>query len=222
MAQLPVSNRTLAHERPWLLTALVAAVAYYFLADSQIGGAYLILLKGAGAAALAAYCWWRAQGVSGFLIGLVMALSAVGDMGIELDFLIGGAAFFAAHVAAIALYLRHPRPSPVASQKLAGLALLVLTPVISWFLTFDWSVVLYAVSLGGMAAAAWWSAFPRYRVGLGAVLFVISDLLIFARMGPLQLEQLGDLLVWPIYFAGQFLIATGVVQTLRHPGFTAD
>ena len=215
MARLPVSTRTLAHERPWLLVALVGAVAYYFLSDNQIGGVYLILLKGVGVAALAIYCWRRAKGASGALIGSVMALSAIGDMGIELDFLIGGAAFFAAHVAAIALYLRHPRPDPVASQKLAGGALLLLTPIIAFLLTSDWTVAVYAVSLGGMAAAAWWSAFPRYRVGFGAVLFVISDLLIFARMGPLQLEGIADLLVWPIYFSGQFLIATGVVQTLR-------
>lgn len=215
MARLPVSTRTLAHERPWLLVALIGAVAYYFLSDNQIGGLYLILLKGVGAAALAIYCWRRASGTDGLLIGMVMALSSVGDMGIELDFLIGGAAFFAAHVAAIALYLRHPRSNPTPSQKLAGGALLLLTPAISYLLTLDWSVTLYALALGGMAAAAWWSAFPRYRVGLGAVLFVISDLLIFARMGPLQWQELGDLLVWPVYFTGQFLIATGVVQTLR-------
>ena len=67
-----------------------------------------------------------------------------------------------------------------------------------------------------MAAAAW--SRLRYRVGLGAVLFVISDLLIFARMGPLQWEEIGDLLIWPTYFAGQFLIATGVVQTMRARG----
>ena len=215
MARLPVSTRTLAHERPWLLVALIGAVAYYVLSDNQIGGLYLILLKGTGAAALAIYCWRRASGTDGLLIGMVMALSSGGDMGIELDFLIGGAAFFAAHVAAIALYLRHPRPHPTPSQKLTGGALLLFTPAVSYLLTLDWPVTLYALALGGMAAAAWWSAFPRYRVGLGAVLFVISDLLIFARMGPLQWHALGDLLVWPVYFSGQFLIATGVVQTLR-------
>lgn len=220
MAPPPVSNRTLAHERPWLLVALIGAMAYYFLADNQIGGTYLILLKGVGASALAIYCWRRAKGTSALLIALVMVLSAIGDMGLELDFMVGGAAFFAAHVAAITLYLRHPRPKLSLSQKLAGFALLVLTPIISWLLTFDWSVALYAVSLGGMAAAAWWSAFPRYRVGLGAVLFVASDLLIFTAIGTLQLSELADLLVWPLYFAGQILIATGVVQTLRGRSFT--
>ena len=215
MARAPVSTKTLAHERPWLLAALAAAVAWYFLWNNEIGGLWLILLKGAGCAALAAYCFRHALGSDGWLIGATMAFSSLGDMGIELDFVLGGAAFFCAHVAAIALYLRHPRAEPTSSQKLAGGALLLLTPLASWFLSQNWQVALYAVALGGMAAAAWWSAFPRYRVGLGAVMFVASDLLIFAREGPMQLGWPADALVWPLYFGGQFLIATGVVQTLR-------
>ena len=67
-----------------------------------------------------------------------------------------------------------------------------------------------------MASTAWMSHFPRYRVGIGAVLFVVSDWLIFSRMGPFDLGVLPHYLIWPLYFAGQFMIATGVVQTLRH------
>jgi hypothetical protein len=66
-----------------------------------------------------------------------------------------------------------------------------------------------------MAAAAWLSRFPRYRVGTGAVLFVISDWLIFSRMGRFDLGLLPDLLIWPTYYAGQVMIATGIVQCLR-------
>jgi len=65
-----------------------------------------------------------------------------------------------------------------------------------------------------MAALAWTSRFPRYRVGLGAVLFVVSDLLIFSRFGPLAGSGVPDLMVWPTYFAAQALIAWGVVQVL--------
>ncbi len=67
-----------------------------------------------------------------------------------------------------------------------------------------------------MAAAAWISRFPRYRVGIGAVMFAASDLLIFAREAGAMPADLADLLIWPLYFAGQFLIATGVVQTIRN------
>jgi hypothetical protein len=47
------------------------------------------------------------------------------------------------------------------------------------------------------------------------VLFVISDLLIFSRMGPLAGSAIPDLLVWPTYFGGQALIATAGVKALR-------
>jgi uncharacterized membrane protein YhhN len=73
----------------------------------------------------------------------------------------------------------------------------------------------YALGLGAMAAAAWTSSFPRYRVGIGAVLFVASDLLIFARLGPMADSPIPDLLIWPLYYFGQFLICTGVIGELR-------
>ena len=78
-----------------------------------------------------------------------------------------------------------------------------------------WPVALYALALGGMAAAAWASNFPRRMVGAGGVLFVISDLLIFSEMGPLSDSVLPGYLIWPIYYAGMFLITVGVVTTLR-------
>ena len=74
----------------------------------------------------------------------------------------------------------------------------------------------YSLFLAVMAAMAWTSNFPRYRVGTGALLFVVSDLLIFARLGPLENSVLPDWLVWPLYYFGQFLICTGVIQSLRH------
>ena len=47
------------------------------------------------------------------------------------------------------------------------------------------------------------------------MLFVVSDWLIFARLGPIDLAPLPDLLIWPLYYAGQVMIATGIVQCLR-------
>jgi len=76
-------------------------------------------------------------------------------------------------------------------------------------------VALYGLTLGGMASCAWMSAFPRYRVGIGAVLLLSSDLLVIGGLGPLMGQQLPDVLAWPIYYVGQLLITVGVVQTLR-------
>ena len=123
-------------------------------------------------------------------------------------------AFLIGHLIAIRLYWQHRRSNPTGSQKAAALALLVLTPLVSFQLGGA-MVALYALGLGGMAATAWLSSFTRYRVGIGAVMFVASDLLIFARMGVLADSALPGLLSWPLYYFGQCLICTGVVGELR-------
>mgnify|MGYP001766637632 CR=1 FL=1 len=213
-------KRALSEKRPWLLASLAAAIAYYLLRDNPIPEPFLILLKGAGVGALAIYALLRHAGADSRLLALAMALSALGDMAIELWLEAGGALFFFAHLAAIALYLRHRRAALTPSQKIAAAALLVLTPVIAWLLPADRelapAIAVYALILGGMACAAWSSAFNRYRVGLGAVLFVVSDLLIFARLGTLAHSGVPDTLIWPIYYLAQLLICTGVIASLRH------
>lgn len=209
-------KRALVEHRPWLLASLAAGISFYFLRDSALGGIWLILLKGAGVAALAAYAFHRASGQAALLIGIALALSAAGDMAIEIAMEAGGLAFFLSHLVAMSLYLRFPRHQTTGSQKALAVVLLIGTPLISWFLSDSWQVALYGLALGGMASTAWMSRFPRYRVGFGAVLFVVSDWLIFSRLGTVDLGVLPDLLIWPFYYGGQFLIATGVVQTLRH------
>jgi uncharacterized membrane protein YhhN len=46
------------------------------------------------------------------------------------------------------------------------------------------------------------------------LLFAASDLLIFARSGPLAGVAWAGFAVWPLYFAGQSMICVGVVRTL--------
>ena len=215
-----MAKQALIEQRPWLLASIVAATAYFFLKDNPIGeGTWGILLKGAGVALLALYALLRVphdrRGIDGALLVLALALAALGDMTIELYFTASGALFAAAHCVAVALYLRnrHPRPSPV--QKLTGVGLLIGTPLVSFLLSGQAQIALYAGFLGAMAAAAWMSHYPRYRVGTGAVLFVVSDWLIFSRMGAYDQAPLPDLLIWPLYYAGQVMIATGIVQCLR-------
>ena len=212
-------KRALIDRRPWLLASLAFAISYYFVRDGAVPGAYLIVLKGAGVALLAVYALLRAPGADGKLLAAVMAFGAAGDMAIELSLQAGAAFFFVGHLIALALYLRHRRPRLAQSQKSAAAALLLATPLVAFFFPADRSaalaVALYALALGGMAAAAWSSAFPRYRVGFGAALFVASDLLIFARMGPLADSAVPDLLIWPLYYLGQFLICVGAVSRLR-------
>lgn len=215
-----MAKRALIEQRPWLLASIAAATAFYFLRDNPVGeGTWGILAKGASVGLLAIYALVRVphdrRGTDGAILVLALALAAVGDMAIELDFMTGGAFFAAAHCTSVVLYLRnrHSRPSPV--QKVIGLGLLIGTPLISYGLSGLVNIAIYASFLGVMAAAAWMSHYPRYRVGTGAVLFVISDWLIFSRLGTYDFAPLPDLLIWPLYYIGQVMIATGIVQCLR-------
>ena len=215
-------RRALIEKRPWLLASLAAAMAYYALRFSPLPEIWLIPLKGAACGALALYVFLQGAGRDSRLLATMMLVAAFADMAINLDFSTGTLLFFLYHALAISLYLKHPRQHATATQKAAAVAMLLLTPLLAWLLPADrawaWPAGLYGLALGGMAACAWMSAFPRYRVGVGAVLFLASDLLLIAGLGPLMGEALPQALVWPLYYAGQFLIAVGVVQVLvrRH------
>ncbi|MFZ9395230.1 MAG: lysoplasmalogenase family protein [Erythrobacter sp.] len=209
-------KRALIEHRPWLFASIVAAIAFYLLHGGPLGEIWLVAIKGLAVGCLAFYAIHRGSGTDATLIGAVLMFGALGDMAIEFDFGLGGGLFLVGHLIAIWLYLRKPREHHALSQTMLAASLLIGTPLISWFLSHDPLVVLYSAALGGMAASAWMSRFPRYRVGIGAVLFVVSDWLIFSRMGTFDLGVLPGYLIWPLYYAGQFLIATGVIHTLRH------
>ena len=208
-------KRALIEQRPWLLASLVAGISFWFIKDTPLPGLYQIVWKGAGVALLAVWALVRHPGNDARQIGAVMALGALGDVMLEISQIAGAGAFLLGHLVAIHLYLRHPRAVLTPSQRMAAAALLVLTPVLAWQLTTSAAATVYATALGGMAASAWLSSFPRYRTGLGAVMFVASDLLIFARMGVLADSPLPALLIWPLYYFGQFLICVGVIGDLR-------
>ncbi len=199
--------------------AVLAGASYsstaWGLADA---GALKAAWKTSGVALLALWAATQARSADGWLIAGALALGALGDLLLETHgFTIGGAAFAAGHAVAIVLYLRNRRANPSSSQKLLGYVLAPATVAISASLAAPAGQALpvgaYGAFLGVMAATAWTSRFPRYRVGIGAVLFVISDLLIFSRFGVMKESVVPGLLIWPTYFAAQALIAWGVVQT---------
>lgn len=208
-------KHALIDKRPWLVASLIAGIGYYFLRGDMLPDIYEWALKGAGVALLAGYALSRHKGTDSRAIAAVMGFGALGDVLIELQLERGAISFLIGHLLAIWLYLRHRRPMLEPSQKMLGVLLVVLTPLIAWRITGSALVAVYALGLGAMAGAAWTSSFSRYQVGIGAMLFVLSDLLIFARMGVLARSSLPDLLIWPLYYFGQFLITTGVVGELR-------
>lgn len=206
-------------DSPILLLAVIAG-ATYLPADWLLPhGPAIIAWKGAGVSLLALWAASRARGLDGWWIAAVLALGALGDVLIEVIGLTAGAlAFLAGHVLATILYLRHRRAEPWAKAGPIALGRLLIIPVLAYLFPADRSaapgIALYATGLGAMAASAWLSDFPRNRVSFGALLFAVSDLLIFARLGPLHGSWIPDLFVWPLYFVGQTLIAVGVVEAL--------
>jgi len=202
-----------------LLLAVIAGASYMLSWDQGLPDAVSTVWKGAGVSLLAVYAAMRAQSLDGWMLFAIMALGALGDVLLETSGLtVGAVAFLCGHLVAIALYLRHRRGALSPSQKLLALVLVPATVVIAWLLPADRGfapgVALYATGLSVMAATAWTSRFSRARVGLGAVMFLVSDLLIFARVGPLAGVSWIGVAVWTLYFLGQFLICIGVAGAL--------
>ena len=200
--------------------ALLAGASYMLCVFVPMEPHWLtVVWKGAGVGLLALWAAVQMRDRDSALITLVLALGAAGDVLIDAVGLVPGAlAFAAGHVVAIILYARHRRPTMSASQRLLGWLIAPAATLIAALLVAGQpgalGVTSYAAIVGSMAAFAWTSRFPRYRVGLGAVFFLISDLLIFARLGPMAESDLPTLLIWPLYFAGQALIAWGAVGAL--------
>lgn len=184
------------------LAALVAGVSYCI--PAWLGwGAWTIVWKGLGVALLALWVWRQTRRVD---MTAVLGFGALGDVLLAIALTFGAAAFLVGHLIASWLYTRH-RTGPW------WLALLCATfvAVCGYALSHSPTVAFYAATLGLMAGSAIASSLPR-RIAIGAILFVLSDLLIFARLGPLAQSFLPTLLVWPLYFAGQALIAHGAVM----------
>jgi uncharacterized membrane protein YhhN len=209
-----------------LVAALIAGTSFWFGQHYIDNYPARIAWKGSGVALLAVWAALNARNRDGWQLALVMALGAIGDVVLEDSQNGGAAAFLAGHVVATALYWRHHRAVRSGSQTALAIMLLVGIPVIAFLLPSDRAAAplfaIYACGLGAMAASAWASKFPRYRLGLGAVMFAISDLLIFAKLGPLATSPIPTLLIWPLYFYGQALVAWGGVTTLLRWGADDD
>ncbi len=205
----------------WILVAAVAAgVSYMASWTLPLGIVAAATWKGAGVGLLALYAGWQARRLDGWLLCAVMGFGAMGDVLLETRGLVVGAvAFLIGHLIAIGLYIRNRRPGPSRSQMLLAALVVPVTVTVAWLLPADRAgapgVAAYALGLSAMAATAWLSRFPRRQVGLGAMMFVASDLLIFARAGPLSEAAWIGYAIWALYFGGQVLVCMGVVKGLE-------
>lgn len=195
-----------------LIASLFAGVSYVATWFLDLPPAVETGWKGAGVALLAIHAALRARNLDGWLLAAVMAFGAGGDVLLETHGLtVGAVSFLLGHVVAIGLYRRHR-----ASGSPVPLILVPLVVAAAWMLSGrDPGVALYSAFLATMAATALMSRFPRRTVGLGALMFVVSDLLIFARAGPLPDTLASGLAVWGLYYGGQLLICMGVARKLE-------
>jgi uncharacterized membrane protein YhhN len=197
------------------LAALAAGLSYMASWGLALPPSAAIAWKGAGVGLLAVWASRQGRSTDHRLLATVLLLGATADMVLELHF-VGGAAIFAVgHVVAIALYLRNRRPGAgVRDAALAGLFVAGVVVLAAKLATGAMAlpVGFYALFLAAMAAAALMSRFAV--AAAGALLFVASDLLIFARMESLAGAGWVTPAIWLSYFGGQALIAWGVAREL--------
>jgi uncharacterized membrane protein YhhN len=215
-------NGLLAQIVLWIAILTGASYAFNVVREAmtlQQGGTFAVTAgtiawKGAGVWLLAIYAALRARSWQGWLLVLVMGVGALGDVLVERNLETGAMAFLAGHIAAIILYLSMRRAELTGTQRWLSIVIVPAVMAIAWSLTRDPLVMVYAAFLAMMAASAWVSRFPRYQVGLGAMAFVASDLLIFAQMDVLTDAAWVGFVIWTLYFAGQVMITIGVTETL--------
>lgn len=201
-----------------LAAAVVAASSYVVGWFLPIPDWANVAWKGLGVALLALYAALNARSVDGWLLAVVLAFGSLGDMLLETHGLVVGAlAFLAGHLTASFLYLKNRRERLGGADWGIAAAIVVGVTGAAYLLPPERAgaglVALYALGLSVMAATAWLSRFPRALVAAGALMFAVSDLLIFLRTGRPALNILPmGLAVWGLYFAGQALIAVGAVR----------
>ena len=147
----------------------------------------------------------------GALVVTGLVLSVAGDVLLlsreETAFLAGLVSFLLAHLAYVAAF------APISDRPAPALALLgvVVAAVLAWLWphlgAMRLPVVAYCAVIGAMA----WLALgvPSALVRAGALLFFASDLFV-ARGRFVHPGKENQLLGWPLYYAGQFLIALSV------------
>jgi uncharacterized membrane protein YhhN len=206
--------------RGLLVVSMLIGLSYPLVWSLGWPQAATIAWKGAGVGLLALMAASEARNPDGWLLAGTLAFGALGDVLFESRLTLSAIAFMVGHVVAIALYLRHRRERLSASQRALALLVIPASVLIAWLLPADRALApgaaVYALFVAAMAAAAWTSRFPRYVTGLGAMMFVASDLLIFARMGPFAGAAWASLAIWLLYYVGQLMIALGVRRVLTN------
>jgi hypothetical protein len=209
-------KRALIERRPWLLASMACAVAWVALRGSAVPGLYLLVLQAAPLLLLAAYAALRHRGNDTRSLAGMLALQGIGSALMDYAPGIGLNALLLAYLIGLTMFLVHRRAVMDGGRKASALALTLGTPALCFFAAERAGVgvpLFLGLALGGMAASAWISTFPRSRVGLGAALIVAGNVLAIAALG-LEGGAIA-LAAWPLFYVGNLVLATGVTGELR-------
>ncbi|MFI6069597.1 lysoplasmalogenase [Micromonospora sp. NPDC051227] len=205
-----------------VLIAFLVVTAANLLANATGGGLAFLLTKPLLMPLLAAYLWRvsaeRAARPDRLLLA-ALAFATGGDVALMIDgtgwFLAGMACFLGTHICYLTAFTRHGaatalRRTPLVAVPLGYAVLTVVALTWMWAGLTDVGLAVpvagYAIALAAMASTA---ATQGWRVGLGAALFLGSDLLIAAGVAEVAQPPGAPVLVMATYAAGQALIVTG-------------
>ncbi|WND03416.1 lysoplasmalogenase [Temperatibacter marinus] len=203
-----------------LILSIIAAVVYE-LKSFPDTLTWSLVAKGLPVALLGVYALFNFRTLDHAILALALFASAAGDIGLELPFdnklSYGIAGFSVAHVFYMLLFLRNRRHL----QDLAKIRLNIAS--LAWALTtivaillydslgeMQYLIIGYMVILTGMVSCAQLSRYPFILVGIGSMLFFISDAFIAGRMF-LSLPDWSNTVIWLSYYLAQFLITMGVL-----------
>jgi uncharacterized membrane protein YhhN len=164
---------------------------------------------------LALWVWRTDRSAKGILAGLLF--SWAGDIALQFEgerwFITGMVFFLGAHICYLTTFLKagaRPKLWVAAAYATA----LVSTLILLWepLGAMALPMTLYAVALATMATLA---ASVNWRVGLGGMLFLVSDFLLAFRVAQTWIAPGPPIWVMLSYTAAQFLIATGWVRRRR-------
>lgn len=173
-------KRALIERRPWLLGSVVLAVAWAVLQGTRTPELYLFVLHAGALVLLAVYAALRHRGRDTQLLAAMLGLEALGM--VLFDFFSPWVldVMLLAYLAGLVLFLSHRLTAPDITHRIGAGILILATPLVCFLIARG--TAFYGLALGGMAAGAWVSNFPQWRVGMGAVLIVAGNVLWLAAI----------------------------------------
>ena len=207
----------------WILILSILSAALFLMVRGTSRFAARPLLKAVMAALLALYCW-QANPALLWPMAIGFALSALGDWFLDLPndrFMQGLISFFIAHIAFLVFLAPHSLPlsALTASDILLGAGVIISTFVFYVWLRpsldagLRFPVATYTFIIALMGAAAVTTNLPSILVPIGAILFILSDLVLSIERFKTGFSGAKHL-NWFLYASGQVLLAIGAVASV--------